>query len=252
MGKIYQTGYLQNCEGLFKLYGMILAQGADWTPADSSLTAANILVKHDEIDAAIGKFFDEAVKWAALVNFRGNAMKAVNPLLTRVNNEVQACNVTPEFKADVKSRVKNIQGVRATPKLKTLVAEPGVPEGVPTEDSIEQISAAQTGIDDKLGHLGELIGMLENEPNYTTQIDLLKVANLKLWLIDLKKKNDDVNLQKPVMDVKRNARNKSMYEVDKGGNELASKIRNSFKSIFGGDSVEFHAAAKIKFTTPKK
>jgi hypothetical protein len=245
MGKISQTGHDQNCAKFGKVYFFVKSK-TDFTPPDISLTEPKVLNKWNEMKQAIDEHNNEAAKWGGLVNIRGDAMKLVNPFMTQVKNTVLACPVSESFKKDVTAKVKKIQGVRATPKIKVV---PGTE--VPTDESIKQISAAQTGIDDKLAFIAELILMLKNEPLYTPAIDAHKVAELTTWLAGLNGKNDAVNEQFAVTDNKRLGRNKSLYDAHTGGNETASKIKKAFKSQYGGNSPEYHQISKIKFTTPK-
>jgi hypothetical protein len=247
MGKVSQTGLYQNRANFFSLYGMVKAHGAAWTPNDAKLSEPKILEKNNDLNTIFGEFEQQGMSMVLKIDHRGEGMITVNPLMTRVKNEVLACDVSDSFKADVVSRVKKIQGVRISPKIKM---EPGT-VNVPSEEGLKQISAAQTGVDDKLGHVGELITLLDGEPGYTTQIDALKVVNLKIWHGDLKERNEAVKLQHGVVLVKRNDRNKAMYDAKTGSNELASKIKKTFKSIFGGASIEYKQAAKLKFTKPK-
>ncbi|MEI6853219.1 MAG: hypothetical protein WCL06_10265 [Bacteroidota bacterium] len=247
MGKISQKGHYQNMAAIYGMYGLVKAKGAAWTPVDTSLTDANILLKWEEMRDSFKIYIKEKIGWGTKVNFRELGMETVNPLMTRVKNEVMASTANANFKADVVSKVKKIQGVRATPKMKMEADTPDVP----TDDSVDQISAAQTGIDDKLGNVGELIALLGAEPLYTTQINELKVVNLGTWLDDLNDNNQAVTLQHGVMSTKRLERNKSFYDEVSGGCVLASKLRNAFKSQYGGNSPQYHEVTKFKFVTPK-
>ena len=243
MSKISQTGHDQNCAKFGKIYELAKSK-SDYTPADAALEAPNLLIKLGKMKLSVKNHNIEAAKWGAFVNIRHDGFKLINPFATKVKNTVLTCNVSDSFKKDVVAMVKKIQGIRATPKIKLV-------DGVPTDGSIIQISAAQTGFDNKLAFMAKLREMLDNEPNYTPQVDDQKVVNITARLASLNGINDDVNEQFPIMDNKRLERNKELYDPTTGGVFIGKQVKKAFKSIYGGNSAEFHQVAKFKLTTPK-
>ena len=177
-----ETGHDVNYGSFKKAVSLCTSLGAAWAPPSAALKLVNLNVKATGLDNVFKDYRLALGTWKTKIGIRENLFEPVNLLMTRVDNVAQACDVTEEFKREVTQIVKKIKGIRAAPKVKQVI----VPNANPTDAVINNISAAQTGIDHKLANLEVLTDMLTNETNYTPTETELKVVALSAMLTALK------------------------------------------------------------------
>jgi hypothetical protein len=238
-----ETGHAVNAANFSRIIQYCVTMGADYTPPDSAISVANLQIAETAIKESLANYNVKAAPWVKAVNNRELAIEPLNKLLTKVKNLVYACDVSQQFKDDVKSIVKEIQGVRAKAKI---VTEPG-DNKAPTDASVKNISAAQTGYDNRVQNFDRLIQLLKIEAGYVPVENELRVTTLSDMFDDLNDKNAKVAQYLPPLENARNTRNKAMYGKFKAGNELASKVKSYMKAKFGGNSAEYHDVAKWEY-----
>ena len=238
-----ETGHAVNAANFSRIIQYCVAMGAEYTPPDAAISVANLQIAETAIKESLANYNLKAVPWMQAVNAREAAIAPLSALLTKVKNLVNACDVSQEYKDDVKSIVKEIQGVRAKAKI---VTEPG-DNKAPTDATVKNISAAQTGYDNRVQNFDKLIQLLKIETGYAPNENELKVTSLNTLLTDLNDKNAKVAQYLPPLENARITRNKAMYGKFKAGNELASKVKSYMKAKFGGNSKEYHNVAKWEF-----
>ena len=242
-----ETGHAVNHGNTYKMASFVKGYGTRYNPSNTDLLYANIMLQFDAETGALKLVSKNAAPWINNVNNREIALEPLHPTLTKVFNSIASSKASAQSIADVESRIKKMKGVRATPKIKMDPADPSTP----SDDSINQISASQTGIDHIIDDLTSLIEYLSIESYYAPNEDEIKIPALVLLLKDITEKNKAVIDVFPDLDNARIARDKLMY-AEGGSNELASKVRKYVRSVFGGDSREYHQVAGLKFTKPKK
>jgi hypothetical protein len=242
-----ETGYFINHGNLYKLGSFVKGYGAEYQPGNPDLLYANIILQYDAETAAFKLINVKAAPWVTNVNTRGLALEPLDKILTKVFNSLASSKADTKIIADVRSRINKMKGVRATPKIKMTPEDPNTP----TDDSIKQISASQTGIDHIIDDLDALIQILLLETNYHPSEPEIKTTALTTLLNDIIEKNKAVIDAFPDLDNARIARNKLMF-ADGGSFELASKVKKYVLSVYGGKSKQYHQVASLKFTKPKK
>jgi len=243
-----ETGHYVNNANFKKVVKYCEAKGTSYTPANTKISLANLQTKVTNSENALSDFSKKGAVWGKAVNEREAAYEPVNKLMTRVRNAAKTSeNVTEGFIKDVHGLVNVILGVRATPKMKTTPEDPNVP----TDDSIVQISAAQTGYNHKYGNIETLVNTLTAEPNYSPNEADLKATALAALLTDLNSKNEAVIEKAPIMMLARDKRDKELYDVNEGTNKLAALVKDYFKAAYGSNSPEYHHLGKLKFVNMK-
>lgn len=243
MAKRSETGHAVNAANFVRIIKYCEELGGAYTPPDEALSIEKLLIKAENMKNAIADYNAKSAPWVQSVNEREYAIAPLNKLLTRVRNLVKACAVKQQFKDDVSSLVKEIQGVRAKAKV---VTEPENPL-VPTSESVKNISAAQTGYDNRLNNFDRLIELLKVEPGYTPEEDDLKISALEDLQTVLEDRNHDVASVTPAVDNARILRDAEMYTGEGSGADLAGKVKAYFKAKFGGQSREFYTLTKWEF-----
>jgi hypothetical protein len=241
--KLSETGQAVNANNFTRLKERVDVLGVTYSPPTTDISAANITAKDTRIHQVMSEFLGRSGPWTIAVTDRSTALKVVNPLVTKIVNEVMVCDVTDDYKSSVRSLGNEIRGIRATPKIKM---EPGDPS-MPSNKTIVQISASQQGFDNKLFNFEKMFELLKAQPKYTPTEPELMLAAIQAVIDNLKVKNQAVTVATPLLENARIARNKEMYDAVDGGNILASKVKRYFKAKFGGNSAEYHAVAKLKF-----
>ena len=238
-----ETGHCVNQSNFGRLVDFCVSKGGAYQPTLIVITLPKIQAKKITIDTSMDAFLDKAAIWGDAVNIREAAYAPVNTLMRQVRSAVDVSDVLDEFKKDVHGVVNEILGVRATPKMKMMPENPSVP----TDESIKQISAAQTGFDNKLGNVKKLVAMLKVQTNYAPNENDIKLATLQALVTDIVNKNDKVGETAPPMLYGRDDRDKELYAANDGAFDLASKIKKYFKAAFGPSSNEYKHIAKLKF-----
>ncbi len=237
-----ETGHCVNEAHFCTTVDYCVAKDTAYNPALDVIKLVNLQAKKGSIRGAMKEHGLKAAAWGRCVNEREAVYEPVNKLMTRIRNAVIVSEVTQQLKDDVHGIVNEILGVRKSPKMEMTPEDPSIP----TDKSIKQISAAQTGYDNKLGNVTRLYNVLSIEPKYIPNEDDIKVTAIADLISNMTDKNAAVSTALAPMKYAMDARNKELYEKDKGGNELISKVRTYFKAAYGSNCPEYHHLAKLK------
>ncbi len=238
-----ETGHVVNHGNLNKAIAIVKSIGTRYQPSNADILLA-ALILHFAAEKAIFKIVNEkGAIWVIKIKARQVIFLPLDKILTQVYNYAASTKISKNVLENIASDIKKIKGIRAVPKLKTV-------EGQPTDESVNQISAAQTGIDHTINNLDALIQILIAEPLYDPQETEITTDTLTTLLTDINSINDAVVDVFPAFDNARIERNRLLYGVG-GGKELADHVKNYIRSLFGGDSPQYHQIAALKFTKPK-
>jgi hypothetical protein len=240
-----ETGHAVNVAAMGDLLSVIKSFKTKYDPALDAIKVANIEIHYTAEKAALLKVRSEAAPWMQYVNEREAVNEKVDKYLTRVYNAFSASDVLPQAIADVKSFINKIKGIRVSAKIVTVPGDPGTP----TDESIKQVSASQKGFDNRVDNLTGLVEFLKVQPNYTPNEVELQTTTIEALVTELTAKNDKVVEYHPPVVNARIERDKLLYSTG-GGAELSGKVKRYVRSVFGGNSPEYHAVASIKFTKP--
>ncbi len=239
-----ETGHAVNHGNLNKAIAIVKAIGTRYQPSNDDILLA-ALILHLAAEKAIFKLVNEkGAIWVIKIKGRQVIFEPLDKLLTKVYNYAASTKISKNVLENIASDIKKIKGIRAIPKLKIV-------EGQPTDESVNQISAAQTGIDHTINNLDALIQILIAEPLYDPQETEISTDTLTLLLTDIRSINDAVIEAFPPFDNARIERNRLLYGAG-GGKELADLVKKYIRSLFGGDSPQYHQIAALKFTKPKQ
>ncbi len=243
-----ETGHAINAGNLHKTISFAEGIGTSYNPSNPEITVPALKATSILWDKSLAQVNLFAAAYLVVVNNRYLILLPLDKLLTKVYNAAASSQVSVKFIDDVRNRIKKLKGIRISPKIKIVVDQ----QGTPTDKTINQISASQTGIDHVIDHLDGLIQVLLLEPGYApSETDITTTALLTL-LTAIKSANQDVIDAFPALDNARIARDELLYKKYPVGLDLAGKVKKYIRSVFGGDSREYHQVAKLKFTRPRK
>ncbi len=174
---------------------------------------------------------------------RVTAFKALDKLLTRVNNALKASGTSKQIEESVQTIIRKLHGKRATPKKTEEEKKTALEAGI----KIVEISSSQLSYDSRLDNFDKLIKLLLQVPQYAPNEADLKTTSLIDLYNDLKAKNSSVVTSNVSLSNARIARNDIMYKENTGLVDITIDIKTYIKSVFGATSPQFKQISNLKF-----
>ena len=239
-----ESGDAVNLGSLGDVNNFIILMDEDYQPGNDEIQPDKVAQKITDGTNALESLNSKSQAMTQTINDLAGGLKPVNALMTRVSSAAKASKASPEFKEHVIAQIKKIKGIRIKPKIKQ-------DANTPPEKLIKYISASQTGIDNKLNNIQKLYEMLLGEPLYLPNEIELKGEAIKGLYTDLKVKRDKRSLAHSAAVLARKAVDTIFYGVPGGIYEMSGLIKNYIKSVYGGDSEQFHQVVKMQFRNKK-
>jgi hypothetical protein len=240
-----ETGHAVNVANFEDLEACCIGYGTLYNPSKKGIQLPAIAAKRTASVNILKTINDLSPALIRAVDEREIAFNSFEGLIRRINNAVEASDVTPQFIKDVKSITYKMLGERITPKHPTKEDNPNLSE----EELIRNNSSAQTGMDNQIENLYKLNKLLSSEPNYNPNETDLTVVSLTTLYTTLKTTNTAViNADNPISN-KRIERNVILYHPQTGLVKMASDIKKYIKSVFGVSSPQYKEVSRIKFKT---
>lgn len=173
---------------------------------------------------------------------RAEAFEETMLMLARIVAAHAASSTNEALKNEVKKFVRQMRGRRAK-------ALPKTPDGEPTE---EQISAVNTGYEDRASDFASILATLTTDTEYKTNQDDLKLTALAARVTLLQDANAGVrNAHAPVKNA-RAARDAAFYLNPVNLVDTALLMKQEVKSTYGTKSAQFKQVSGLKFWRPKR
>jgi hypothetical protein len=238
-----ETGHARNVERFAQLISFVQGYGADYAPANTAISLANLQAKLTESRAGIDGVSSTKAPWIVVVNDRQNLFAELRPRMTRVVNGFAASGPPSNAIKDVKTLKRKIDGV----KLKTA---PKASAGAPDDDG-KGSSASQQSFTQLTEHLDNLIELLTSSDYAPNEPDL-KLAALAAYSTSLKTVNTAViNATTPWSNA-RITRDETLYAEGAGLVALAGLVKKYVKSLFGADSPQYKQISGLGFSRPNR
>ena len=247
MATVYETGHAKNVANFQDLISFVTGYGAAYNPAKPTITLASLGSKNTASVAALAAVNVAHADWVTAVNARDAVFAPFSKFVTRVVNAVEASAVPPEVIADVRTIARKLQGVRATPKLPTILDDPSTPE----DESQKSISSSQLSFDNRIENFDKLIQLLAAQAGYTPNEGDLKVVGLTALHGSMVTLNLAVVDAYTALSNARIARNEELYDFIIGLVTVAAEVKSYVSSLFGATSPEFQQIRGLKFTRVK-
>jgi hypothetical protein len=238
-----ETGHAVNANNFEKLYFKCKVQGGTYNPQDPDISEVSLKNKVNKIKDRRTSYREKAGPWMKVVNDRESDMEPVDGLMTQVKNAADISLGSNQFKIDVAGFVKKIHGERIGAKI---TVDPNDPT-LPTDETVDQISASHVGYDNKVENIGMLVALLTAETGYAPNEDYLKPTALSTLFATLQANNSKVAELTPEMENARNLFKAELYQGGNGAFDLQKEVKKYFKSVFGATSPQYHDVAKLKF-----
>lgn len=238
-----ETGHIKNLENFKDLKEHCARFGPDYNPAAPHLELAYLDTIHTEAQNAQNNVSDTMTLMVPIINERQNKYAELQPIVTRVIQSVSAITNDKKIIADLRTHTNKIHGRPSKPK--TNDNEEGQEIKLPRSNS-------QRSFDKMREHLYNIIGILQNTPNYAPNETELTVAALKTRYDELEQIDNDIlaaniNYQKALTD-----RDFALYNPDNGIVKIGQLTKNYIKSVYGMKSPQFNEVKKYTFVTRKR
>lgn len=192
----------------------------------ASLTALNVLGR---------EMLQEVRETKQHKTLDGNARREVfhvlNKKFTRVFNQFVACGAPEGTIYNAKSILDLMRAKRRGT----------VKEGANTKSISRQSFSQMTD------HVADFLVLLENCPNYGSNVPELQLAELKVYLTSLRDGNSSASKSKAEWSTSLVERNKFFNAENTGYVATFQATKSSVKAEYGADSPQYHQVAHFKF-----
>jgi hypothetical protein len=251
MANFTEVGHSKNVANFEDLISFCLAYGANYNPANASITISGLQAKHAAALADLQAVKSAKTGFDNATNAREILFKDFKKFATRVLSALAAVSPSKQTLDDAKSINKKIQGRRATSKNKGLPPASSGTTGTPDAPEDNTISVSQQSYDSLIDHFAKLIQTVSQEPLYNPNEADLSVAGLNAYLANMQAANTAVINATTVLSNARIARDKTLYHKTTGLVKTATDAKLYVKSIFGTTSAQFKQVSKLKFSYAK-
>ena len=225
-----ETGNAKNVDNAEFLIAIIATFGTKYNPSNPAIATTALQAK-----VTAGRKSINDVSLA-----QGNFFQAAST--TRIVNTLKASTTSENIDANATTIIRKLRGSRAKP----------LPEPKPAAEGevavkAETVSVSHKSFDSLTDSLDELVNLLATTPEYAPNEPELKLEAVRAYATELRAKNNAVNAAIAALDAARAARNRELYEPDKGLVDLCLTAKLYVKAIFGQSSPEYKQVGKVEF-----
>ena len=232
MSSSEETGHARNAGNFDIMVTSCTAQGENYKPSNALILLAAIVALNKSAKDVLELVNTALGAYKKVAGIRVEKFEPLNPLLTRVSNALKSCGTSKTNVNTGLSMIKKIKGIRISHKLTDEEKQALEAEG----KELTQISAAQTGYDNKLNNFDGLIKFLETVEEYKPNDAGLSVAELKAYYGELNTANTNAHSAGTALSNARISRDEILYTQDTGLVDVAGTVKEYFISAFGARS----------------
>lgn len=165
--------------------------------------------------------------------------------ITRVVNFFAITNADSSLKVNVKATAAKLHSASRKAKDSNVMQAEG--NGLSTEEP-KTHSTAQTGFENKLGHLRLITAMVETEATYTPAESDISVASLKAFASDLEHNNLLVMETQSRLTSLRKQRDEFLFGKTNSLRTLGQEVKKYVVAVYGANSNEAKAIKSIRLS----
>ena len=239
MSSTSETGHAKNVANFETEIAFCIGYGATYNPSNPDLEIPNLQAKWEAAKLKLKAVKITKEPFDSITGARQLIFKPLKPFATRVINSLIAQKVPTTVIKDARTLIRKMTGKRASETTSTTPEE-------------NRISVSQQSYDRLADTFDELIVLAQTEPQYNPNEDDLKIPALETFLQQLKTANTSVrNAYVPYSNAMI-ARDKELYQVEKGLVDIALEVKNYVKSVFGANSPQYRQISTLEFSRPKE
>lgn len=248
MASTTETGHAKNVANFEQLTIECTALGTSYNPSNAAIKLAALNAQLASAKANIAAVNTAQAANSNAIAARDVVFSPLSKLSTRILNSLKASGTTVKVDESAQTLVRKLQGRRATAKLTDEEKKAAEAAG----KSVNEISASQMSIDNRLDNFDKFIKLLTSVTLYAPNEADLKVAALTATYNDLKAKNLAAVNSETALSNARIARDLVLYADNTGMVDISMDVKTYVKSIFGATSPQYKKISKLKFTSRKK
>ncbi len=240
MANLQDGGNAANIANFENLITYCSNLGATYNPSRDALKSPQLQTLFTEAQTVMADVMALITAHDIAVENRKKLFNQVRPLSTQIFNTLLISGVDNTVLDGAKSFKRKIQGRRASEK-----PEPVMVDGVAIVPKTN--SSSQQSFNYLIEHLGGLVSVVANHPEYNPNEEELKVANLLLYIDQLKQANTGVINAHVSLDLARVKRQQVLYGEKTGLVDIAMDVKTYIKIAFGTSSIEYSKIKGISF-----
>lgn len=237
-----ETGHAKNLEHFSQMIEYVKGYGALYNPTNPTIALSELQLALTDAQATIPAVTAALAPLKVVINDREAAFLPVGKLVTKVVNAFAVSGATENAIEDAVGLKKKSNGTR----VKKLPKD----DPATLEDESKGNSVSQRSYTQRIEHLDNLIKLLVSDGHYNPNENPIKITTLNTLLTTLKTKNQAVLNKIPAVANARVGRDTVLYGTG-GICDRAALVKKYVKSVFGGDSAQFHQLGSLTFRRPK-
>lgn len=242
-----ETGNYKNVANLNLFNGYIDSWGIIYNPAKTSITKTNLIALYAAGNVQIDKVQLAKNGYSTAVGVRKEAFADIHKFSTRIMGALSGTNVSADTMRNAQTINRKIQAQRAVEPdanpNNPIIPQPGDPT---TTHSISRQS-----YDSLYENFQDYSNLLTNAPNYDPNEAEFQPAALTAYALNLKTKNEAIDLAIVEVSNSRITRNHFLYDHETGLVDIALDAKEYVKGLFGASSPEYKVINKISFRNRK-
>ncbi len=240
-----ETGHAKNVGNFEALIAVCVGFGAKYNPVSALITILSLNSLLTLAANALDALKNAELPFKNALTARNAAFSPLSKLVTRVKAALNSSDVPEQIVSNAETYIHKIKGERSSSKEDP---PPTNPE-TPATDSSKNISVSQMSFDLRTDNMNSLVTLLSGQPNYKPNETDLTVESLTAVLTDMKTTNKAVKDLTPAVNNARIERDRVLYTKTTGLVDVAQKVKDYVKSVYGAGSPQYKQVSKLKFTS---
>ena len=241
MASTSETGHAINIANYKLVIDGCTGFGTDYDPSNTELTVATMTTQWGTANTAQNTLTTAIATATGLINVREIGFAPMNKLVTKMINNFKSTSASAQAKKDAKGLADKIRGFG--------VKVVRLPDGTPDP---AHISTSHQSYVNKVDTFNRLVEFLNLDSNYAPNETPIKITTLQGLYTTLKGYNDGIGGVIAPVDGARVTRNHELYDAGTGIVDVALKVKNYVRGLYGARSAEARLITRIKFTRPKR
>ena len=223
------TGYTKIVNHFGIAIETVVELGTIFNPSLNAIKVDSLRALYLKAIDAINEVRNTFTAYKLAIDEREKLFSPLSKLITRFNNAIKTSGIDKEKIKTAQIFVRKLQGKRISPILSEEELKALAEQG----KEVTQISAAQTGFDDRIDNLEQLNNFIANIPEFTPNEVDLQMASMNSYLENLKNANKNViSCELKLFNARAN-RDTILFDPDNGLVPVALTLKKYIVSILG-------------------
>ncbi len=238
-----ETGHAKNLANFEREVLLALEAKKNYNPFKSILFTDELQAKLQRCKAANDALKAAEPLFIKAQKDRKDLYGKLQSTMLRFTAIIKIIDTTESMKESLHSIINKIKGRRVSNRIKDTEMKEG-------EEKVNQISAAQTGFDNRLENFDKFIQRLATIQSYKPNEREHSIEGLLELKQQILQANNNVSQTYAALTNARIARNQEFYAPTDGLVTIGNEVKAYMLSVYGRNSQNYKQFAAIKFTKP--